>query len=214
MDPSIQDLRREYRQSGLHENDLAADPFAQFENWWSAALKACAIEPNAMSLATSTPDGRPSVRMVLLKACDPRGLVFYTNFDSRKGAELAANPRAAMCFWWGELERQVRVEGRIERADATEADAYFKTRPWYSQIGALASSQSKPIPNREALEARALELAAQFAGKPVPRPSNWGGYRLIPDLFEFWQGRESRLHDRLCYLRQPDGSWKIQRLSP
>lgn len=214
MDPKIQDLRREYRAAGLSEDDLAPDPFTQFDRWWQAALQACPIEPNAMSLATATPDGAPSVRMVLLKGCDPRGLVFYTNYDSRKGTELAANPRAAACFWWGELERQVRVEGAIELADAAEADAYFKTRPWYSQIGAIASPQSRPLPDRAALEALVVELATQYASRPPPRPANWGGYRLAPTRFEFWQGRESRLHDRLCYVRQPQGAWRVERLAP
>lgn len=214
MDSAIQQMRREYRQAGLHERDLAADPFTQFERWFQQALTACSIEPNAFSLATSTPSGAPSVRMVLMKGFDPRGLVFYTNFDSRKGRDLAANPRAAACFWWGELERQLRIEGGIERATDTEADEYFKVRPFYAQLGALASKQSGPLPDREALEGRLLELAKKYADAPVPRPENWGGYRLVPDAFEFWQGRESRLHDRLCYLRQPDNSWKIQRLAP
>lgn len=211
---SIADLRKEYTRLGLNEADAATDPFTQFRAWFDAALQANLPEPNAMTLATATPDGVPSARVVLLKGVDERGFVFFTNYESRKGNELAANPHAALVFYWPELERQVRIEGDVERVSAEESDAYFQSRPFGSRIGAWASAQSRPIEGRAWLEQRVAELEARYADGDIPRPPYWGGYRVIPRAVEFWQGRPSRLHDRLRYTRQDDGSWRIERLSP
>lgn len=209
------DLRKEYMLQGLSERDLDPDPLHQFARWLDQAVAASLIEPNAMALATATPDGRPSVRMVLLKGFDPGGFVFYTNYESRKGGELAANPSAALVFYWGALERQVRVEGRVSRVDAAQSDAYFYSRPTGSQLGAAASRQSQVLPNREALEAGVAALAARYGDQVIPRPDYWGGYRLAPSSIEFWQGRANRLHDRLRYRREPErDAWSIERLSP
>jgi pyridoxamine 5'-phosphate oxidase len=173
------------------------------------------LQPDAMILATATPEGRPSARVVLLRGLDERGFVFFTNYESRKGQELAANPHAALVFFWDALERQVRVEGRVELASPAESDAYFQSRPRGSQVGAWASPQSEVLPNREALQRKVIEVEARFAGTAaLPRPPNWGGFRLVPELFEFWQGQPSRLHDRLCYRRQPDETWLLERLAP
>ena len=210
----VAELRKEYMLHGLHESEVDADPFQQFQAWFTQALAAGLSEPNAMTLATATPDGRPSARMVLIKGVDARGFVFYTNYNSRKGQELERNPYAALVFYWAELERQIRIEGQVEHASAAESDAYYHSRPLGSQIGAWASAQSQVIPDREVLEQRVSELAAQYGAGLVPRPPHWGGYRVVPHTIEFWQGRPSRLHDRLRYSRGADGGWLIERLSP
>ena len=206
-------LRTEYKRASLDERDVAPDPFAQFRRWFAEAQDAQVPEPNAMSLCTVDEHGRPSARIVLLKEVDARGLVFYTNYDSRKGRELAAHPQAALLFFWVELERQVRIEGSAEVVDAATADAYFRTRPRSSRIGAWASPQSATLPDRSALEQRFAEADQRFAGGDVPRPPRWGGYRVVPRAFEFWQGRPSRLHDRIAYS-QEDSGWRTRRLAP
>lgn len=208
----LADLRKDYALSALDESEVAAQPVTQFRQWLDQALAAQCLEPSAMSLATVGANGRPSSRIVLLKEFDERGLVFYTNYDSRKGRDLAVNPYAALLFHWVELERELRIEGRVERAEAAAADTYFASRPRLSRIGAIASPQSEEISGRRWLEQRFAEAQARFGESP-PRPENWGGYRLIPDSFEFWQGRRSRLHDRIAYTAQGDG-WKIARLAP
>jgi pyridoxamine 5'-phosphate oxidase len=211
---SVAELRKEYMLNGLHEADLNRDPIDQFRVWFDQALAAGLPEPNAMALATATPGGRPSARMVLIKGVDARGFVFYTNYESRKGHELADNPYAALVFYWAELERQIRIEGHVERVSAAESDVYYHSRPFGSQIGAWASAQSEVIRNREVLEQRVNELATQYTEGQVPRPPYWGGYRVVPHSIEFWQGRPSRLHDRLRYTRDDQDGWLIERLSP
>lgn len=198
----------------LREGDLAADPLLQFRRWFEEAVAAGIAQPEAMTLATASAQGRPSARMVLLRGLDPRGFIFFTNYDSRKGCELAENPWAALVFFWEPMERQVRIEGRVEKATEAESDAYFQSRPRGSRLGAWASPQSAVLPDREALDRWVREVEDKYAGQEVPRPPNWGGFRVVPDLVEFWQGQPSRLHDRLCYRRQPDGSWKVERLAP
>ncbi|WP_428422566.1 pyridoxamine 5'-phosphate oxidase [Methylibium sp.] len=213
MRQDIADLRKSYEQGELDEQHSAADPLRQFEQWLDQALKAELPEPNAMTLATVGADGRPSTRVVLIKGFDAHGIVWYTNYESRKGRELAAHPFAALQFHWVELERVVRIEGRVEKVSAEESDAYFRSRPLDSRLGAWASPQSQVIASRAVLVANAARYGAQFLLNP-PRPPHWGGFRLLPDRWEFWQGRKSRLHDRLRYAQQPAGGWLRERLAP
>ena len=205
-------MRKEYIREALSEADVDADPVVQFGRWFEQAEQSGLLEPTAMTLATATLDGRPSARMVLLRGFDERGFCFYTNYQSRKGAELAANPLAALVFWWGELERQVRIEGRVAPTTRAESEAYFHSRPPGSQLSAAASPQSRVIDGRAVLERRVTELATGQDGQ-LPLPDFWGGYRLAHELVEFWQGRPNRLHDRLRYRRAGD-TWKIERLAP
>ena len=213
MNRAVADLRQNYTLAGIAEADTASNPFKQFATWFEQAVSAELPEPNAMTLATATADGKPSARLVLLKDYSERGFVFYTNYNSIKGQQLSANPWAALVFWWAELERQVRIEGKVEKLSTQESDTYFHSRPWGSQLGAWVSEQSQIIPSREVLDQRLEQLKAQYADKEIPRPPHWGGFRVIPSLIEFWQGRPSRLHDRLCY-RFEDGNWTRERLSP
>lgn len=206
-------MRREYSARPLNEAEVDRDPMKQFDIWFRDAIAAESLDPNAMALATTDSEGRPSARVVLLKGFDDRGFVFFTNYESRKGRDLAENPHASLCFWWGELVRQVRIDGVVERVAAKESDAYFESRPIDSKLGAWASDQSCAVASREALERRMEEVRARYAGSDVPRPAHWGGYRLIPDAIEFWQGRPNRLHDRL-YFRLVDGVWTLNRLAP
>jgi pyridoxamine 5'-phosphate oxidase len=209
---SIADIRKDYRLQSFNENDAAADPFTQFGVWWDEAVNSEIDEVNAMTLATAAADGKPAARIVLLKGYDQNGFVFFTNYESHKGQHLTANPQAALVFFWKELERQIRIEGPVERVSAAESDAYFHSRPEGSRIGAWASPQSKVIPGREQIESNVQQYTSQF-GNDIPRPPHWGGYRVIPDLFEFWQGRSSRLHDRIQY-RLSGGAWIRERLAP
>jgi pyridoxamine 5'-phosphate oxidase len=206
-------MRGEEVREGLVEADVDPDPVVQFGRWFDDANAADLVEPSAMTLATAGADGVPSARMVLLRGVDQRGFVFYTNYESRKAAELAANPRAALVFWWGALQRQVRVEGPVERTSQEESEAYFRTRPLGSRLSAWASPQSRVIPGRAVLDERVAELAARHPDGDVPLPPFWGGYRLVPEVVELWQGRPNRLHDRLRYTRTP-GGWRIERLAP
>ena len=212
--PSVADLRREYARARLDESDVSHDPMVEFARWFAEAQEARVLEPNAMTLATADADGAPAARIVLLKGFDERGLVFFTDYRSRKGAELEANPRAALVFYWGELERQIRISGRVIRTSAEESETYFRSRPLGSRLGAWVSHQSRVIPSREVLEQDLREVEARFGDGEVPLPGHWGGYRLEPATVEFWQGRPSRLHDRIRYRRQPSGRWLIERLSP
>ena len=234
---SIADLRREYNLTGLRRSDLEADPIAQFKQWFDQAAgtrasgrvrKFCiklyktvlmaggaeAMDLTAMTLATADKEGRPSARIVLLKGVDQRGFVFYTNYDSRKGQELAENAQAALVFYWSDQEREVCVAGEISKLPSAESDAYFKARPRGSQLGAWASQQSAVVRDRAALEEKWNQMEAQYAGQQIPRPPHWGGYVLSPARIEFWQGRPNRLHDRFRYTRHPDKTWRIERLSP
>jgi pyridoxamine 5'-phosphate oxidase len=211
---SLAEHRKDYSLAGLLEKDLARDPFRQFEKWFQEAEGAKVIEPNAMTVATATNDGRPSARTALLKGVDGRGFVFFTNYESRKGRELATNPHATLVFPWLALERQVIVEGTVTKVSREESEAYFHSRPHASQLGAWVSQQSSIVANRAVLEDGYKAVERKYAGQTVPIPPHWGGFRLSPERVEFWQGRRSRLHDRLRYVREKDGSWSVERLSP
>ncbi|MFZ6726884.1 pyridoxamine 5'-phosphate oxidase [Undibacterium sp. MH2W] len=210
---SIADIRKDYQQASLSETDVAADPMQQFGTWFDQALKADVAEANAMSLSTVNAAGRPSSRIVLIKEFDQRGFCWFTNYDSAKGNDLATNPYASLLFFWTALERQVRIEGKVEKITAEENDAYFHSRPLGSRQGALASKQSQPIPHRGVLEEQLAAVLEKYGDQP-PRPEHWGGYRLVPEKIEFWQGRSSRLHDRIVYTKNTDGTWSIGRLQP
>jgi pyridoxamine 5'-phosphate oxidase len=211
---SLADLRKNYSLGSLDAADVDADPIRQFQTWFAQALDAQLPEPNAMTVATVDAEGRPAARILLIKGVDERGFVFFTNYDSRKGRELGVNPHAALLFHWVELERQVRIEGRVEKTSDAESDAYYQSRPLGSRIGAWASEQSAVIDSRAQLEAREREISAQYGDAP-PRPPHWGGYRLVPSAIEFWQGRPSRLHDRIRYTRESaQAPWRIERLAP
>jgi pyridoxamine 5'-phosphate oxidase len=214
MDKRIADLRQEYTAQSLHEADVAPDPFAQFEKWWQQALITEIREPNAMILATASADGVPSARVMLLKGFSKEGFLFFTNYKSYKAMQLDENPKASLVFFWLELERQVRVLGLVSKADEATSDAYFNSRPFGSRIGAWASPQSSVVESREWLDAQYKKLQEEFSGKDVKRPPHWGGYLVQPVSIEFWQGRPGRLHDRIQYSLQQDGSWKIERLAP
>lgn len=211
---SLSDWRREYMKAGLSEAELDPNPLLQFQKWFQQAVDAGMLEPNASVLATADKEGRPSARTMLLKAVDERGFTFFTNYESRKGRELSENPRAALVFPWIELERQVIITGPITRISREESEAYFKVRPRGSRLGAWASKQSSVITGRAELEERIARLERQFPNEEIPLPPNWGGFLLAPDQIEFWQGRPSRLHDRLQYTKQANGTWRIERLSP
>jgi|DewCreStandDraft_5_1066085.scaffolds.fasta_scaffold00003_40 pyridoxamine 5'-phosphate oxidase len=213
-DMNLFDLRREYENRPLHRRDLAPDPLVQFERWFLEAREHVALDPNAMCLSTVGSDGRPSARMVLLKSYDANGFVFFTNLESRKAREIEGNPHVCLLFFWAPLSRQVVIEGRAERVSTAEAMAYFLTRPRGSQIGAWVSEQSRPISSRAVLEAKWEELKRKFGEGQIPLPSFWGGYRVRPVRYEFWQGRENRLHDRFEYVADGAGGWRIERLQP
>ncbi|MDR9405118.1 MAG: pyridoxamine 5'-phosphate oxidase [Halothece sp. Uz-M2-17] len=212
---NVAELRRNYTRAGLKETDADPNPFMQFQTWFDQALSADLPEPNAMTLATITPEGKPSARIVLLKGFDETGFVFYTNYGSQKGQHLANNPWASLVFWWVELERQVRIDGYVEKVSDEESEAYFTSRPFGSRLGAWASPQSEVIASRAVLEEKLVQLETQYDEmETVPKPPNWGGYRLMPTEIEFWQGRPNRLHDRLRYRQQEDKTWLRERLAP
>ncbi len=210
---TLQNLRQDYKAAQLNESDIVDSPFVQFEKWFNDAIKAEIFEPNVMTLATADRSGKPNARIVLLKGFDDQGFSFYTNYLSQKGKELKKNPQACLVFFWAELERQVRIEGKIEKLDKETSEAYFQSRPIGSQISAIASPQSQVVQSRSVLEQKVEELTKQFEGKLIPKPAHWGGYILKPTAVEFWQGRSSRLHDRIRYVLV-NGSWKIDRLAP
>ncbi|HEX8607853.1 MAG TPA: pyridoxamine 5'-phosphate oxidase [Pedobacter sp.] len=210
---NLQNLRQDYRVASLSESDVAADPILQFQKWFSDAVKAQLYEPNVMTLATADSDGKPSARIVLLKGFDEHGFVFYTNYESKKAHDLVENPQAALVFFWAELERQVLIEGIVSKVDREVSEAYFHSRPIGSQIGAIASPQSSVLTDRSILEDKVAALSKQYEGREIPKPDNWGGYLIEPKHIEFWQGRSSRLHDRISY-DFVEGSWKINRLAP
>jgi pyridoxamine 5'-phosphate oxidase len=214
MSSTIADIRKDYMLRSLLEKDVDANAFRQFDKWWQEAIHSEIDEVNAMTLATASADGIPAARIVLLKGYDERGFVFFTNYDSFKGLQLAENPRACLVFFWKELERQIRITGLVEKVSEEESDIYFNSRPEGSRIGAWASPQSQVIESREWLEEREKTLAKDFTGKTLKRPAHWGGYRVKPICIEFWQGRPSRLHDRIQYSLQGDNTWKIERLAP
>ena len=213
MNNSIADIRRDYKLQSLLESDVATNPIQQFTKWWQEAINSNIDEVNAMTLATSTIDGKPSARTVLLKDYDEQGFVFFTNYNSHKGKELNENPNAALVFFWKELERQIRIEGRVQKIETTKSDNYFNSRPISSRIGAWSSPQSEVIESREILEANEQNFIEKF-GEVIPRPAHWGGYIIQPNVIEFWQGRSSRLHDRLQYTLMENGVWKMERLAP
>jgi pyridoxamine 5'-phosphate oxidase len=208
----LRNMRLSYERDQLIESNISKDPFFQFKLWFDLVIKSEIVEPNAMTIATATKNGIPSARVVLLKEYDETGFTFFTNYGSRKGKELAENPRASLLFWWREFERQVRIEGRIEKISKEESQNYFNIRPLKSRYGALASNQSEVVKDREFLENKFADLEKKFGDNP-PMPENWGGYKLIPSKFEFWQGRRDRLHDRICY-EKVENNWTISRLSP
>lgn len=210
---NLADLRLSYMSAGLMESEMHSDPVRQFASWFGQAVQVTGDEPNAMALATASADGEPNCRMVLLKSFDAEGFVFYTNYDSRKGAELAANPRATLLFYWPDLERQVRIGGTVERVSREESERYFESRPEGHRLGAWASQQSSVVADRNALE-QAIEVAAARYPATIPLPPYWGGYRVRPNVIEFWQGRPNRLHDRIEYIREPSGEWTLRRLAP
>lgn len=214
MSSTIADIRKDYKLQSLLEKDVNANAIAQFNNWWQEAINSEIDEVNAMTLATASADGIPAARIVLLKGFDDRGFVFFTNYESFKGMQLAENPRACLVFFWKELERQVRITGLVEKVSDLESDAYFNSRPEGSRIGAWASPQSQVIESREWLQEREKTYVKDFSGKPLKRPAHWGGYRVKPVTIEFWQGRPSRLHDRLQYTLEGNNEWKIERLAP
>src|SRR2546423_846826 len=214
MNHVIADLRKEYSSQNLLESDVASDPIYQFEKWWQQAVSSQVIEPNAMTLATASRDGLPSARIVLLKGFDKNGFIFYTNYNSYKAVQLEENPKACLVFFWKELERQVRVIGLVKKTSEKISDDYFFSRPKGSQIGAWASPQSQVIESRNWIDDQYLRLSEEFNGKKIERPPHWGGYQVQPVIIEFWQGRPSRLHDRIQYTLQENGTWKIERLAP
>ena len=211
---TIQNLRQDYRSASLSESDVDGNPYSQFEKWFTEALNAEVLEPNAMTLATANTDGIPSARIVLLKEFTDQGFVFYTNYDSQKGKEIESNPYAALIFFWADLERQIRIEGVVEKVSEEESNQYFHSRPKGSQLGALTSPQSQTIASREFLEEKLADLEKEYEDKEVIKPEYWGGYRVIPNRIEFWQGRSNRLHDRIVYIQEKDQSWKFERLAP
>ena len=213
MNKNIADIRRDYSLHSLNESDVAANPIEQFTKWWSDAIKSEILEVNAMTLATSDKNGKPSARIVLLKGFDERGFVFFTNYESNKAKALAENPKAALIFFWKEIERQIKIEGTVEKVSVQESDTYFFSRPEGSRIGAWASPQSKIITGRNILEENVQKYKEEFKNS-IPRPPHWGGYRVMPELIEFWQGRSNRLHDRIQYTKIHNGSWKVDRLAP